>query len=289
MQTSPGQQFRNALKQEKPLQIVGVINAYVALMAQKNGFRALYLSGAGVANSSHGLPDLALTTLNDVLEDARRIISASSLPLLVDIDTGWGSTLMTQRTIREMVRAGVAAVHIEDQTTQKRCGHLAGKQVVSTKQMVDRIKAAVDARSDPSFVIMARTDAFAVEGLEKTIERGLAYRDAGADALFPEALHTLEQFKTFKSAVQIPVLANLTEFGKTPLFTLQELSEAHIDMALYPLSVNRAMNLAATRVLYELRQKGTQRALLDEMQTRDELYHFLNYGDFEKKLESTPE
>lgn len=277
MQHSPGQKLRLAIQEEKPLQIVGTINAYAALMAKSIGFRALYLSGAGVANSSFGLPDLGLTTLNDVLEDAQRITAAVDLPLLVDIDTGWGNSLMIQRTIRQMERARVAAVQMEDQVAQKRCGHLSGKQLVSTAEMVDRIKAAVDARKDESFVIVARTDAYGVEEWDNTVQRAIAYKEAGADVLFPEALQTLEQFRTIKSAVQIPVLANLTEFGRTPLFTLEDLLEANVDIALYPLSVNRAMNLAGLKVLQELRQRGTQKLIVDQMQTREELYHFLNY------------
>jgi methylisocitrate lyase len=282
MSNSTGKKFREALHNEKPLQVVGIINAYIALMAKQAGFHALYLSGAGVANSSHGLPDLALTTLHDVLEDARRITSAVDLPLLVDIDTGWGNALMIQRTIKEMILAGVAAVHIEDQVIQKRCGHREGKRVVSIEEMVDRIKAAVDARTDPNFVIIARADAFASEGIDKTIERGIAYLEAGADAFFPEALHTLDQYKTIKSAVQMPVLANMTEFGKTPLFTREELAQADVDIALYPLTVNRGMNFAAQHILQELRQKGTQKHLLEKMQTRQELYKFLDYESQEK-------
>jgi methylisocitrate lyase len=284
MSNSPGKKFREALYHEKPLQVVGVINAYIAIMGKHAGFRALYLSGAGVANSSHGLPDLALTSLHDVLEDARRITAAVDLPLLVDIDTGWGNALMIQRTIKEMILAGVAAVHIEDQVIQKRCGHREGKRVVSIEEMVDRIKAAVDARTDPNFVIIARTDAFASEGIDKTIERGIAYREAGADAFFPEALHALDQYKAIKSAVKIPILANMTEFGKTPLFTLEELSQAHVDIALYPLTVNRGMNFAAQHILQELRQKGTQKHLVEKMQTRQELYKFLDYEAQEKQI-----
>jgi methylisocitrate lyase len=284
MSNSPGKKFREALYHEKPLQVVGVINAYIAIMGKHAGFRALYLSGAGVANSSHGLPDLALTSLHDVLEDARRITAAVDLPLLVDIDTGWGNALMIQRNIKEMILAGVAAVHIEDQVIQKRCGHREGKRVVSIEEMVDRIKAAVDARTDPNFVIIARTDAFASEGIDKTIERGIAYREAGADAFFPEALHALDQYKAIKSAVKIPILANMTEFGKTPLFTLEELSQAHVDIALYPLTVNRGMNFAAQHILQELRQKGTQKHLVEKMQTRQELYKFLDYEAQEKQI-----
>lgn len=279
---SPGKRFRAALVQEKPLQIVGTINAYIALMAQHVGYRALYLSGAGVANSSYGMPDVGLTTLDNVLEDVRRITAAVDLPLLVDIDTGWGNRLMIQRTIRLMIRAGAAAVHMEDQAVNKRCGHLPNKQLVSKKEMVDRIKAAVDARTDPHFVIMARTDALAVEGLPAAIERAVAYAEAGADMLFPEAMQELSHYQAFREATYLPVLANLTEFGKTPLFSLEELAEANVDMALYPLSANRAMNLAALKILQGIRTKGTQLSLLEEMQTREELYGFLKYDDLSK-------
>lgn len=277
--------LHQALAKEKPLQIIGTINAYVAIMAKSVGYKALYLSGAGVANASYGLPDLAMTTLDNVLEDVRRITAAVDLPLLVDIDTGWGNALMIARTIKSMIRAGASAVHIEDQVTSKRCGHLPGKEIVPCEEMVDRLKAAVDAKTDPHFVIMARSDAFAKEGLEGLIARSIAYRDAGADMLFLEALKTLDQYKAVKDAVGIPVLANLTEFGLTPLFTVSELAEAGVDMALYPLSPMRAMNLAALQVLQEIRDKGTQKHLLDQMQTREELYHYLNYESYKKKLE----
>jgi methylisocitrate lyase len=280
MKSSPGSKFRKAVNSEKPLQIVGTVNAYIAILAKHSGFKAIYLSGAGVANSSYGLPDLGITTLDDVLEDARRITAAVDLPLLVDIDTGWGNAFLIERTIKSMIRLGVAAIHIEDQISQKRCGHLSGKVIVSKEEMVDRIKAAVDARIDPDFVIMARTDAFAVEGIELAIERAIAYRDAGADMLFPEALHSLEDYQKFKKAVEIPILANLTEFGKTPLFLLSELASANIDMALYPLSANRAMNLAALKVFEEIRGHGTQIHILENMQTREELYGFLNYRNY---------
>lgn len=284
MPASQGQRFRQALKEEKPLQIVGTVNAYVALMAEKLGYRSLYLSGAGVANSSFGLPDLAVTTLDNVLEEARRITDRVNLPLLVDIDTGWGNSLMIARTMRSMIKAGVAAVHIEDQSADKRCGHREGKKIISINEMVDRIKAAADAKTD-EIVLMARTDAFSSEGLDRCIARGIAYCEAGAEMLFPEALHTLEQYREFKRAVKVPVLINLTEFGSTPLFSLQELAKADIDMALYPLSVNRAMNLAAEKMLTEIRRKGTQKAALDSMQTRNELYNYLDYYQFEKKLD----
>lgn len=279
-----GKNFREALR-EKPLQIVGVINAYVAMMAKKVGYKALYLSGAGVANSSYGLPDLGMTTLDNVLEDVRRITGAVNLPLLVDIDTGWGGPIMVERTIKEMARAGAAAVHMEDQPFSKRCGHRSGKEVISTTEMVDKIKAAVNAKPDSSFVVMARTDSFAIEGLEKMIERAISYRDAGADMLFAEALTDLEQYKVVKKAVGIPLLANMTEFGKTPLYTTKELANAGVDMVLYPLSANRAMNLAALKLLQTTRNEGTQLSLLDQMQTREELYGFLDYETFEKRFD----
>lgn len=281
---SQGQKFRAALALEKPLQIVGVLNAYVALMATHVGFKSLYLSGAGVANSAYGLPDLGVTTLNDVLHEARRIVEATTTPLLVDIDTGWGSTLMIARTIREMERSGVAAVHMEDQAFVKRCGHRKGKKLVSPDEMVERIKAAVDARTDPEFVIMARTDGLGVEGLNKTIERALMYVAAGADMLFLEAATSLEDYAALKQAVQAPLLANITEFGQSPLWSTQELANCGVDMALYPLSANRAMNLAALRIFEGIRQEGTQKHLLELMQTREELYGFLNYEYYEDKV-----
>lgn len=284
VEESPGRKFRQALIQEKPLQIIGTVNAYVAMMAQRQGFRAIYLSGAGVANSSYGLPDLGMTTLDNVLEDVRRITSAVDLPLLVDIDTGWGSGLMIERAIKALIRAGAAGVHLEDQIQDKRCGHRPGKEIVSRVEMQNRIEAAAGAKTDPDFVIMARTDAFANEGLEGAIERALFYRSAGAEMLFPEALYSLEQYREFKKAVGIPTLANITEFGKTPMFTLSELRQADIDMALYPLSVNRAMNYAAQNALQEIRNRGTQKQILDKMQTREELYDFLNYMSYEEKL-----
>lgn len=280
---SQGKKFRDALQRSKPLQIVGTINAYVALMAQRVGFRAIYLSGSGVASASYGLPDLGITSLRDVLDDIHRITSAVNTPLLVDIDTGWGNTLMIERTIKAMERAGVAAVHIEDQVFQKRCGHLPGKQLVHVEEMADRIRAAVDARHDSNFVIMARTDALAVEGLEAAIERGLAYKEAGADMLFPEAFPTLEHYRLFKEAVGIPILANLTEFGQTPLFSTEELASADVDMALYPLSANRAMNLAALKVFEDILTHGTQRDCVNVMQTREETYGFLNYDKYVEK------
>lgn len=265
--------FREALAHEHPLQIAGAINAYTAMMAQAVGFKALYLSGAGVANFSYGIPDIGRTSLEHVLLDAERILHAVDLPLLVDVDTGWN----IPQTIKALFKAGAAAVQIEDQPLDKRCGHLSGKSVIPQQEMVDRITAAVDARTDPSFIIMARTDAYAVEGLEKAIERAQAYIQAGADMIFPEALPTLEEFRQFKEALNVPILANMTEFGKTPLFTTKELRKAGVDMALYPLSAARAMNLAALHTYEEIRSKGTQKDLLDTMQTRDSLYKFLNY------------
>jgi methylisocitrate lyase len=283
--SSPGKKFRAAIAEEMPLQVVGAINAYAAIMAEKVGFRALYLSGAGVANASFGLPDLGVTTLGDVLDDVRRITAATTLPLLVDIDTGFGGALMIGRTIREMTRAGAAGVHIEDQIVAKRCGHRPGKAVVGIEEMTDRIKAAVDSRTDPDFVVMARTDAVAVEGLQPAIERACRYRDAGADMLFPEALSGLDQYREFAEAVGIPILANMTEFGVTPLFTLPELAEAKVGLVLYPLSAFRAMNAAALRVFRAIREEGTQEGMLDAMQCRAELYDFLGYLDYELKLD----
>ena len=278
----PGARFRRAMKEEKPLQIVGTINAYTALMAARLGYRAIYLSGAGVANQSHGLPDIGLTTLDQVLEEVRRITAATELPLLVDIDTGWGNLLMIGQAVKEIAKAGAAGVHIEDQAVDtKRCGHLPGKQVVSITEMTDRIRAAVDAKPSEDFIVIARSDALAVEGMEGLLKRAAAYRDAGADALFPEALTTLEQFKQVRKASRLPVLANMTEFGKTPLFTLEELRSAQVDMVLYPLTITRVMNLAAKTALEELRQTGHQKNLLKRMQTREELYRFLNYDPSE--------
>ena len=280
---SAGGRFRLALEAEKPLQIVGTPNAMVALMAERAGYRAIYLSGAGVANLSFGLPDLAVTTLDNVLEDARRITGAATVPLLVDVDTGFGAELMIGRTVREMIRAGVAAVHMEDQVSDKRCGHRPGKALVSREEMVDRIRAAVDARSDPGFVVMARTDAVAVEGMERALERADAYVRAGADMIFPEALSDLQQYRDFKKATGRPVLANLTEFGLTPAFTTAELASAGVDMALYPLSAGRAMNRAALRVLTAIRDHGTQASVVSEMQTRKELYELLGYEELERR------
>ncbi len=281
-QLSPGQKFRKALTQETPLQIVGTINAYAALMAKHVGFRAIYLSGAGVANAAYGLPDLGMTTLDNVLTEAARITAAVDLPLLVDIDTGWGNSLMIRRTIQSMERAGVAAVHIEDQPFEKRCGHRHNKAVISKADMVERLKAAVDARLDASFVVMARTDAYAIEGLPQTIERCLAYEAAGADMHFIEALATLEDYRVCAKTLQKPILANITEFGKTPLFTKDELAAAGVGLILYPLSAWRAMNLAALKVYDSLRNEGTQKFLVDQMQTREELYGFLDYEAYER-------
>jgi len=284
-ESTAGALLRQALKEEQPLQLVGVINAYAALLAGQCGFRAIYLSGAGVANASFGLPDLGMTTLNDVLDDVRRITAASRLPLLVDVDTGWGHAFMIARTVREMIRVGAAGMHIEDQVAAKRCGHRPGKALVSCDEMVDRIRAAVDARTDPAFVIMARTDAVATEGLDAAIERACRYREAGADMIFPEALTTLEQYRRFAAALEIPLLANLTEFGLTPLFTLEELKAAGVGLALYPLSAFRAMSAAALRAYRTIREEGTQRGVLEEMQTRAELYEVLGYHAYERKLD----
>ena len=285
---SAGRLFRRAVAEEKPLQVVGTINAYAAIMAEKAGYHAIYLSGAGVANAAFGLPDLGMTTLGDVLEEVRRITGATDLPLLVDIDTGFGNTFMIGRTIREMIKAGAAGVHIEDQATARRCGHRPGKKVVSVEVMIDRIKAAVDSRTDPDFVVMARTDAFAMEGLEATIERAYRYRDAGADMLFPEALADLAQFRRFAEDVGLPVLANMTEFGITPLYTLPQLAESKVSMVLYPLSAFRAMNAAALRIYRAILQEGTQQGVLDDMQSRAELYDFLDYYAFERRQDDLP-
>lgn len=282
---SAGNLLRTALAEEKPLQVVGTINAYTALLAEQAGFRALYLSGAGVANASFGLPDLGMTNLGDVLEDVRRITYASRLPLLVDVDTGWGHAFMIGRTVREMIRSGAAGIHIEDQVAAKRCGHRPGKALVSTGEMEDRIKAAVDGRSDPTFVIMARTDAVALEGLDAAIERACRYREAGADMLFPEALTELTHYRRFADATAIPILANMTEFGVTPLFSLEELATAGVGLALYPLSAFRAMSAAALKVYRTIRREGSQRAVLDAMQTRAELYEVLGYHAYERKLD----
>ncbi|MBM6551427.1 methylisocitrate lyase [Marinomonas ostreistagni] len=283
---SPGARFRQAIKAQSPLQIVGTVNAYCAMMAEQTGHHAIYLSGGGVANASYGLPDLGMTDLNDVLEDVRRITSASQLPLLVDIDTGFGGAFNITRTIQQMEKAGAAAVHIEDQVQQKRCGHRPNKAIVSQAEMVDRIKACVDARYDDNFVIMARTDALAVEGMDAAIERAVACVEAGADMIFPEAMLTLEQYREFVDAVKVPVLANITEFGATPLFSREELATVGVDMVLYPLSAFRAMNQAALNVYQHLLNDGHQRNVVDTMQTRMDLYDFLNYHDYEQKLDA---
>jgi methylisocitrate lyase len=283
---SPGARFRQAIKDHSPLQVVGTVNAYCAMMAEQTGHHAIYLSGGGVANASYGLPDLGMTDLNDVLEDVRRITAASTLPLLVDIDTGFGGAFNIARTIQQMEKAGAAAVHIEDQVQQKRCGHRPNKAIVSQVEMVDRIKACVDARYDDNFVIMARTDALAVEGMGSAIERAVACVEAGADMIFPEAMLTLEQYREFVDAVKVPVLANITEFGATPLFSREELASAGVDLVLYPLSAFRAMNQAALNVYQHLLNDGHQRNVVDTMQTRMDLYDFLNYHDYEQKLDA---
>lgn len=283
---SAGARFRQAVEDERPLQVVGTVNAYCALLAERQGFRALYLSGAGVANASFAQPDLGITTLNDVLEDVRRITGATSLPLLVDADTGWGTAFHIARTVREMIRAGAAALHIEDQAQAKRCGHRPNKQLVPGDEMVDRIKAAVDARTDRQFVVMARTDALAGEGMDAALERVRRYVEAGADMVFPEALRTLEDYRAFCGAADAPVLANLTEFGRTPLFSVEELRGCGVGLALYPLSAFRAMSRAAVDVYRAIREEGTQRGLTDRMQTREQLYEVLRYHDYERKLDA---
>lgn len=282
---SAGGRFWQALERERPLQVVGTVNAYAALLAERAGFRAIYLSGAGVANYSFGLPDLGMTTLNDVCEDIRRITYACKLPLLVDADTGWGSAFMIGRTIREMSRAGAAGCHMEDQVAVKRCGHRPGKALVDAAEMTDRIKAAVDGRTEPHFVIMARTDAHAVEGQQAAIDRASAYVAAGADMIFAEALTTLDEYRQFTSAIDVPVLANLTEFGKTPMFTTKELGDVGVRIVLYPLGATRAAVRAAENVYRTIRGEGTQRSVIDTMQTRDELYEVLGYHEYEDKLD----
>ncbi|AOI94287.1 MULTISPECIES: methylisocitrate lyase [Burkholderia] len=282
---SAGAKFRAAVAAEQPLQVVGAITAYAAKMAQAVGFKAVYLSGGGVAANSLGIPDLGISTMEDVLIDANRITNATDLPLLVDIDTGWGGAFNIARTVRSFIKAGVAAVHLEDQVGQKRCGHRPGKEVVPTDEMVDRVKAAVDARTDDQFVIMARTDAAAAEGIDAAIERAIAYVEAGADMIFPEAMKTLDDYRRFKAAVKVPILANLTEFGSTPLFTLDELREANVDIALYCCGAYRAMNKAALNFYETLRRDGTQKAAVPTMQTRAELYDFLGYHEYERKLD----
>ena len=284
--STPGQRFREALEEEKPLQVIGTICAYHALMAKRVGYKALYLSGGGVAANSLGVPDLGISTMEDVLTDARRIVDATQLPLLVDIDTGWGGAFNIGRTIKSFERIGVAAVHMEDQVGQKRCGHRPGKEVVPAGEMVDRVKAAVDARGDAGFVIMARTDAAAVEGIDAAIERAVAYVEAGADMVFPEAMKTLDDYRRFKAAVQVPILANLTEFGATPFFTTDELRDAGVDIALYCCGAYRAMNKAALHFYEAVRRDGTQKNIIDTLQTRAELYDFLGYHAYEDKLDA---
>jgi methylisocitrate lyase len=283
--TSAGARLWAALEQERPLQVAGTVNAYSALLAEKAGLKAIYLSGAGVANASFGLPDLGITSLNDVCEDVRRITSATELPLLVDADTGWGAAFNIARTTADLIKSGAAGMHLEDQVAAKRCGHRPGKALVSAEEMADRIKAAVDGRTDPEFVIMARTDAHAVEGQQAAVERALAYVEAGADMIFAEALATLDEYREFTAAVDVPVLANITEFGKTPLYTVAELKGAGVGLVLYPLSAFRAMSQAALAVYAELRRSGTQKGVLDKMQTRAELYEVLGYHEYEKKLD----
>jgi len=283
---SAGKKFRQALVNNKPLQIVGTINAYAAMMAKHIGHQAIYLSGGGVANASYGLPDLGITSLNDVLVDVQRITSACDLPLLVDIDTGWGGAFNIAKTIRDMEKAGAAAVHMEDQVAQKRCGHRPNKEIVSTEEMVDRIKAAVDARTDPDFFIMARTDAFAQEGLDAAIERAKAYAAAGADGIFAEAVQTEAHYRAFSKALNVPILANITEFGQTELWNKKQLGEWGAAMVLYPLSAFRAMNKAAENVYQSILENGDQKAVINTMQTRAELYDYLAYHDYEKKLDA---
>ncbi|AQR64871.1 methylisocitrate lyase [Aquaspirillum sp. LM1] len=283
---TPGQRFKAAVAAEKPLQVVGAINAYAARLADHSGYKALYLSGGGVAAGSCGIPDLGITTLEDVLIDVRRITDVTELPLLVDIDTGWGGAFNIARAIRHLEKAGAAAVHIEDQVQQKRCGHRPNKAIVPLDEMVDRVKAAVDARRDGDFVIMARTDALAVEGLQSAIDRACACVEAGADMIFPEAMTELAMYKQFVEAVKVPVLANITEFGSTPLFTTDELASVGVSLALYPLSAFRAMNLAALNVYQTLRQEGTQKNVVSTMQTRMDLYDHLGYHEYEQKLDA---
>jgi methylisocitrate lyase len=284
--TSAGARFRHALSQEKPLQIAGTINAYAAHLAERVGFRAIYLSGGGVAAGSLGLPDLGISTLDDVLTDIRRITDVCNLPLLVDVDTGWGGAFNIARAVKSLTKFGAAALHIEDQVQQKRCGHRPNKEIVSKDEMVDRIKAAADAKTDPEFVIMARTDALAVEGLEAAIDRACACVEAGADMIFPEAITELGMYKKFADAVKVPILANITEFGKTPLFSTQELASANVAMALYPLSAWRAANAAALKVYQAIRRDGHQKNVVEIMQSRDDLYEYLGYHEYEQKLDA---
>ena len=283
-QTS-GKLFRTALTENKPLQIVGCVNAYCAVMAEKVGHKAIYLSGAGVANASFGIPDLGITSLGDVVEDSKRITGATNTPLLVDIDTGWGGAFNISRTIKELSRSGVAAIHIEDQVGQKRCGHRPNKEMVSTQEMVDRIKACVDAKEDKDFFIIARTDSFASEGILSSIERSVAYIEAGADGIFAEAMTNINHYQDFKNKIKAPILANMTEFGKTPLSNLEELASVGVDMVLYPLSAFRAMSKAALTIYKTIKNNGHQKDVLKSMQTRDELYEFLDYNAYEEKLD----
>jgi methylisocitrate lyase len=282
---STGKEFRKLVAEHPPLQVVGTINAYTAMMAKRIGHQAIYLSGGGVANASYGLPDLGMTSLDNVIEDVTRITAACDLPLLVDADTGWGGAFNISRTTRGMIRAGAAGMHIEDQVSQKRCGHRPNKAIVSSAEMVDRIKAAVDARTDESFVVMARTDALASEGLEEALDRSNSFAEAGADMIFAEAVTTLEQYETFCKNLDVPILANITEFGATPMFNLEELAAVGVGLILYPLSAFRAMNKAAENVYKSLLADGTAKKMLDTMQTRSELYDYLNYHDFEQKLD----
>jgi methylisocitrate lyase len=282
---TPGLLFKKAIEAERPLQVIGAINAYHAKLAEKTGYKAIYLSGGGVAAGSLGVPDLGISTLEDVLIDIRRITDSTSLPLLVDVDTGFGGAFNIARTIRSVEKSGAAAVHIEDQIQAKRCGHRPNKSIVSQNEMVDRIKSAVDAKNDENFVIMARTDALAVEGLQSAIDRACACVEAGADMIFPEAINDLDTYKKFTKSVDVPVLANITEFGATPLFSLDELNSVGIAIALYPLSAFRAMNKAALNIYKGLREEGTQKNLVEQMQTREELYEFLDYHEYEKKLD----
>ncbi len=282
---SQGQKFRDAVAAEQPLQVIGAINAYHARLAERTGYKAIYLSGGGVAAGSLGLPDLGISGLDDVLTDVRRITDVCSLPLLVDVDTGFGGAFNIARTVKSLIKFGAGAMHIEDQVQSKRCGHRPGKEIVSKGEMVDRIKAAADARTDPGFVIMARTDALAVEGLEAAVDRACACVEAGADMIFPEAMTELSMYKKFADAVKVPILANITEFGHTPLFTVEELRSVNVSLVLYPLSAFRAMNKAALNVYQTLRKEGTQKSVLGTMQTRDELYDYLDYHKFEQKLD----
>ena len=284
--TTPGGRFRQALQENKPLQIIGTVNAYAAMLATQTGYKAIYLSGAGVANYSYGLPDLGMTSLDDVVTDVRRVVGAVDTPLLVDIDTGWGGAFNIARSIKLLTAAGAAAVHLEDQVSQKRCGHRPGKAIVTTDEMTDRLKAAVDAKTDADFVLMARTDALQVEGLQGVIDRAGAFEEAGADALFAEAMTDISMYKKVCAAINIPVLANLTEFGSTPFYTARELGAQGVAMVLYPLSATRAMQKAALRVMKTILEEGTQKTVVSTMQTREELYHYLDYHSYEDTLDA---